>query len=395
MSKTVKYIVYIFITLLITYIGNRIYGYYFDTTYPTIEIVGIEKNNVYSGDVSSLIYFSDGYRIKFITISLDNKDLIDHLAINSKSICYPLNIPTNNLENGPHEINIKAVDSSKNQHQTEVNIPFYVDNMPLEVYTIKKNHALEVKQGNTLKIYFQSNKKIKKAYINTLGVTIPFIQETPRSFIYEAFIPISVEEIPNEYVGLIEIEDFVGNRAKIDILYTITEGSFKSETIGLSNKKFEDEEGKSEKEYSELLIKLSLESPIEKNWHGSFYLPCDSKRITTEFGVIRTSKERGKYRHNAIDLAAQPKSSVWATQDGKVIIKDKFVHTGNVIVLDHGCGIVSIYAHLDSFADIELGSIIKKGKLLGKIGMTGYATGYHLHWEIRINNIAINPMEWI
>ena len=85
---------------------------------------------------------------------------------------------------------------------------------------------------------------------------------------------------------------------------------------------------------------------------------------------------------------------MWASQDGVVVIKDRYVHAGNAIVLDHGCGVVTIYFHLDSFADINVGDTVKKGKPVGTLGMTGYATGYHLHWELRVNNIAVEPMQW-
>jgi len=98
--------------------------------------------------------------------------------------------------------------------------------------------------------------------------------------------------------------------------------------------------------------------------------------------------------HKAVDLINRPHCTVWAAQTGKVIIKDRFYLTGNTIVLDHGLGIFTLYGHLEDFADINVGSIVKKGSPIGKLGMTGYAAGYHLHWELRINNIGVDPIEW-
>ena len=89
-----------------------------------------------------------------------------------------------------------------------------------------------------------------------------------------------------------------------------------------------------------------------------------------------------------------PKSVVWASENGQVIIKDRYTLTGNTVVVDHGKKVHTIYAHLDSFADVEIGDKIKKGNPVGNIGMTGYATGYHLHWELRVNNVSVDPMEW-
>ena len=77
-----------------------------------------------------------------------------------------------------------------------------------------------------------------------------------------------------------------------------------------------------------------------------------------------------------------------------MIIKDRYVMSGNTIVLDHGCGIFTLYYHLEDFADIEIGDFVKKGNPMGRIGKTGYATGYHLHWELRVNNVSVDPFQW-
>jgi murein DD-endopeptidase MepM/ murein hydrolase activator NlpD len=68
--------------------------------------------------------------------------------------------------------------------------------------------------------------------------------------------------------------------------------------------------------------------------------------------------------------------------------------TGNTVVLDHGLGVFTLYCHLEDFTDIEVGDSVKKGNPIGRLGMTGYASGYHLHWELRINNISVDPFEW-
>ena len=52
------------------------------------------------------------------------------------------------------------------------------------------------------------------------------------------------------------------------------------------------------------------------------------------------------------------------------------------------------YFHLDDFADIEVGDFIRKGQPVGKLGVTGYANGYHLHWELTVNGVPVDPVEW-
>ena len=147
---------------------------------------------------------------------------------------------------------------------------------------------------------------------------------------------------------------------------------------------------------NDLLDVAAKNSPHAKLWYGTFYRPCMNAPITTEFGVIRTSYERGRYRHDAVDFGARPKSPVWACQDGIIIIKDdENSGYGKCIAIDHGLSLISLYGHLDSFGQVEVGQKIKKGTIIGSVGMSGYATGYHLHWEMRLCNVKINPLEWI
>ena len=77
-----------------------------------------------------------------------------------------------------------------------------------------------------------------------------------------------------------------------------------------------------------------------------------------------------------------------------IVLKDRFDSSGNTVIIDHGLGVVSLFCHLDDFSNIEVGQNIMQGSPLGTIGKTGYVTGYHLHWEMRVNNIPVDPMQW-
>jgi len=153
--------------------------------------------------------------------------------------------------------------------------------------------------------------------------------------------------------------------------------------------------GMSHDKLNEDLKRLAEESPKQKLWDGIFYAPTEIIRISTEFGTVRRTQERGIYAHKGIDIVNTPKSVVWAPQDGVIVLKDRYAFSGNTVAIDHGWGIISLLFHLDSFADdIEVGKKVKRGNPIGKLGKTGYASGYHLHWEMRVNNTEIDPNEW-
>ena len=123
-------------------------------------------------------------------------------------------------------------------------------------------------------------------------------------------------------------------------------------------------------------------------------MPVDAKGISTEFGTIRTTQERGKYAHNAIDFLAIPGSVVWASQDGYIAINGTYAHSGETVVIDHGMGVLTEYFHLNTKTSLKVGDFIRKGQPVGTVGSTGYASGPHLHFEMKLNNISVDPLQW-
>ena len=142
------------------------------------------------------------------------------------------------------------------------------------------------------------------------------------------------------------------------------------------------------------IAQLVTQSPSKKLWKGMFIVPAAHSGFSCSFGEIRTTQEKGRYTHDGLDVLALPKSVVWATQDGKVVLKDRYEYSGNTVIVDHGLGVFSLFFHMDNFADINEGDMVKKGNPIGTVGKTGYATGYHLHWEMRIGNIPVDPLQW-
>lgn len=128
---------------------------------------------------------------------------------------------------------------------------------------------------------------------------------------------------------------------------------------------------------------------------SSMRMPLKHSQMSSAFGM-RTSPISGKWQfHKGIDLAAPEGTDVYACQSATVStcgINDATY--GNYIILDHGGGMTSVYAHLSAIA-IKKGQTIYRGQLIGKVGHTGMATGPHLHFEIRINSKPSDPQKLI
>jgi len=118
-------------------------------------------------------------------------------------------------------------------------------------------------------------------------------------------------------------------------------------------------------------------------------------KITAYFGVKGLNPVTKKeVIHNGIDLKAKEGVSVIATAGGKVLKAANEEGWGNLVVIEHGDGFESWYAHLQEFK-VEAGQEIQKGQLIGLVGNTGYSTGSHLHFEIRLEGKCVDPLEYI
>jgi len=102
--------------------------------------------------------------------------------------------------------------------------------------------------------------------------------------------------------------------------------------------------------------------------------------------------ERGQ--HNAVDISSAIGQSVRSPADGIVVKAEWANGYGNVIFISHGYGYSTRYGHLSSFA-VRPGSRVKRGDVIGYVGSTGRSTGPHLHYEVRVNNNPVNPLEYI
>ncbi len=399
MTSSIKLLSFLGVMLIASYIGWNTYQYFFLISQPTVTVTGIEPEGSYAGDVAAAVKGQDDYKVARLTLKVDGKPLIDNVKIGKKSFEYPFTLETKTLSQGKHTLDVELINGAYNQRAASLSLVFYVNNTPLQAAFVKNEADAKVPQGRTLHLQFQTNNELKQATVKTLSKTYNCFRESDRALVYECFIPIETEETPNEYLMTVEAEDRVGNVARLEGKFQVVSFPFKKQTIKLDPEKLkaENEAGLSEKQFETEIEELTKKSPQEKLWHGTFITPIeikDPKQITTEFGVIRATQERGLRQHKALDLYTTPKSVVWAPQDGIVVMKNRFGHSGNTVVIDHGWGILSLFFHLDTFAPIELGDKIKKGNPLGTLGKTGYATGYHLHWEMRVNNVAIDPIEW-
>lgn len=124
-------------------------------------------------------------------------------------------------------------------------------------------------------------------------------------------------------------------------------------------------------------------------WEDRFIWPMEG-RISSEYGAIRVINQNPPRRHAGIDIANDKGEPVRAANSGLVRLAESLLSGGNTIIIDHGLDISSTYMHLQTI-DVEVGEQVERGEIIGTNGMTGYATGPHLHWEVNIGQTPVNP----
>lgn len=144
----------------------------------------------------------------------------------------------------------------------------------------------------------------------------------------------------------------------------------------------------------EALIRRLQQTTQGPGLSGNLYWPTTNRLITSTFGYRIHPIWRIRMFHSGIDISGSYGDPIYAVNYGRVIYSGWQSGYGKVIIIDHGNGMSTLYAHC-SVLIVGEGEQVKKGQLIGKIGSTGWSTGSHLHFEIRRNGIPINPLSMV
>lgn len=116
--------------------------------------------------------------------------------------------------------------------------------------------------------------------------------------------------------------------------------------------------------------------------------------FTSGFGVRADPMTHGRGVHQGVDIAAAPGQPIHASADGVVIQAGEVSGLGQAVFIAHGFGVTTRYGHM-SRIDVRPGQRVKRGDVVGRVGNTGRSTGYHLHYEVRVDGDPVNPLGYI
>jgi len=146
-----------------------------------------------------------------------------------------------------------------------------------------------------------------------------------------------------------------------------------------------------EKELATVRRALLTETP-EQRWNREFLIPIHG-RYSTQFGERRVRNGRLVGYHRGLDIAAPTGTPIHADADGRVTLSRALTMHGKTVAIDHGLGVSSLFLHQSRLRCRE-GQLVHRGDTIGEVGMTGVATGPHVHWAVYVHGTAVSPLFW-
>jgi murein DD-endopeptidase MepM/ murein hydrolase activator NlpD len=251
----------------------------------------------------------------------------------------------------------------------------------------------EAFQGGVVKIEVVG-KEIEKVQGILGSRAIPFFPWEGHSF-HVGFLGVDLQEKAGPADLVIQIWSRGGEMRKKAVNLRIRDRTFPQEKLSV-DKSFDrfDEATlqRIEKERARITRLWQLSSP-RRLWEGRFIPPVPGA-VSSPFGLSRIINGSLRSPHSGVDLKAPAGMEIIAANHGKVVLREEFFFAGKSIVLDHGGGLYTMYFHLSEF-EVEKGSEVRQGDLIGRVGMTGRVTGPHLHWGARLNGARIDPFELV
>jgi murein DD-endopeptidase MepM/ murein hydrolase activator NlpD len=248
---------------------------------------------------------------------------------------------------------------------------------------------LPVIQGNTIAITVLTSRDVS---LNGtfLDWTIPFAKQGSA---YYGLVGVHAMQKVGLFPLTITATDATGKQTSMTTSVQVVAGKFVYEIIDLPpDKQALLAPDLVNAERDKLYSILSTFTPT-RYWNGLFTLPTTGN-VTSVFGSRRTYKGGifASY-HEGTDFWGATGGPAYAPADGVVALAQPLTVRGNAILIDHGWGVYSGLYHLSKI-EVTVGQRVRQGQLVGKIGSTGLSTGAHLHWDVRVRGLNVDPLQW-
>ena len=212
--------------------------------------------------------------------------------------------------------------------------------------------------------------------------------------IYVGLVGIPLSATPQPAVIMLEWTDAAGRQAA-SVPLGIIDGKYKSETLSVDSRHvtLSKKNLARVKQEKKEIRRIFTSSSDARLWFGDFKKPLASE-TTSAFGTQRLFNGQHRSYHRGTDFRAKVGTPVYASNSGVVRMARNLFYSGNMVIVDHGVNIFTLYAHLSEI-QVNDQQIIARGQQIGLSGATGRVSGPHLHWALKVNGVYVDPLHFL
>ncbi len=326
------------------------------------------------------------------------------------------------LPEGAFELEIRVVDGSYagfgRGNTTTLNLPMILDSQPPRI-AVKTGPPALYRGGSGLIVYTVSE-DVDKTGVQVGDLFFPGYKQDNGGYV--CLFPFPISLTTGSFQPEIMARDLAGNLTSSRLLVHALNRNYRSDTLNIPesflNFKADELAQLCPEESSPLTQYLCANNKVRIGndaklievasnpanvsprflWKGSFRsLPRAA--VKANFGDFRTYVDGDKQKideqtHMGLDLASVAHAEVPASQDGRVVWVDYLGIHGNMILIEHGLGLMTQYSHLSEYS-VKVGDVVKAGQIIGRTGTSGLAGGDHLHFGVLVGGIPVQPLEWL
>lgn len=208
------------------------------------------------------------------------------------------------------------------------------------------------------------------------------------------FVSIPVFTSQGVYPASITVVQSTGETAQIDFNIQVVSGGYASQYITLPEDKVPLLAPAVEQNEMAILTTVMTPFTADRYYNDTMSLPA-AAAMNSPFGTIRSYNGGAfDHYHNGADFAGAAGTPIYAAAAGRVVLADTLNIRGVSVIIDHGWGVYTNYSHMTE-RYVNIGEFVQSGQVIGTVGNTGRATGAHLHWEVWVNGVAVDPMQWV
>ena len=326
-----------------------------------------------------------------ITVTVDVRDQgpaqLDSLRLDGETLTptQRIVIDTADLPDGLHTLWAEARDQSRLRNLARAQVTLLTENTAPTITVSMDPSTPAQGQAAVLRISLSKAATVTASYDG-----IPMLLATLSDTVRWGLLGFGADAKPVTHTLTLAATDRLGNSSRMTQTFGVTTTKFIVENIelppdrvGLANSPDEGQK----------LAQATAVGTAVPLWQGLFRVPAPGE-ATAPFGEAR-SYNGGPVAswHGGVDLASPAGGPVLAAAAGRVVLAQKLTVQGNTVVIDHGLGLTSAYFHMDAI-QVKLGDAVKQGQAVGVVGNTGLSTGPHLHWEIRVGGVPVDPWQW-